>query len=85
RAWGEGPTVVLLHGGSGSWTHWIRVVPGLARGRRVLAADLPGLGDSAMPAPGYTAPSLASAVAQGIEALAPGPGPIRVVGFSFGG
>ncbi len=24
RSWGQGPALVLLHGASGSWTHWIR-------------------------------------------------------------
>ncbi len=22
RSWGEGPTLVLFHGGAGSWRHW---------------------------------------------------------------
>ncbi len=43
--WGQGsaahPPVVLLHGGSGSWTHWLRnIQPLVDGGRRVLAADL---------------------------------------------
>ena len=43
-------TLVLLHGGSGSWTHWIRnVAPLVADGFHVLAVDLPGFGDSALP------------------------------------
>ncbi len=42
--------MVLLHGGSGSWTHWIRNIPMLlACGRQVWAQDLPGFGDSASP------------------------------------
>ena len=33
--------VVLLHGGSGSWTHWLRNIDALVgSGREVLAADL---------------------------------------------
>ncbi|MCD6078130.1 MAG: alpha/beta hydrolase fold protein, partial [Ramlibacter sp.] len=48
HAWGAGAPLVLLHGGSGSWTHWIRNVEALAvAGRRVLVPDLPGFGDSA--------------------------------------
>ena len=49
RAWGAGPPLVLLHGASGSWTHWIRNVPELSRHYELWAADIPGLGDSAMP------------------------------------
>jgi 2-hydroxy-6-oxonona-2,4-dienedioate hydrolase len=44
------PPVVLFHGGSGSWTHWVRnIQPLVAAGRQVIAADLPGFGDSASP------------------------------------
>ena len=42
--------LLLLHGGSGSWTHWLRNIDALvASGRRVLVPDLPGFGDSAAP------------------------------------
>jgi pimeloyl-ACP methyl ester carboxylesterase len=30
RQWGTGRPVILLHGGSGSWTHWIKCIPVLA-------------------------------------------------------
>ena len=49
RIWGEGPPLVLLHGAHGSWTHWFNNIPGLAKHFTVLAPDLPGMGDSAMP------------------------------------
>src|SRR5439155_25324434 len=53
RSWGSGPPLVLLHGGYGSWSHWIRNVLPLSRHFRVIAPDLPGLGESATPpAPG---------------------------------
>jgi len=41
-------TVVLLHGGSGSWLHWFRNIDVLRQNYDVIAADLPGLGDAAM-------------------------------------
>ena len=44
HAWGDDgdQPLVLLHGGSGSWTHWIRNVEAFAAaGRRVLVPDLP--------------------------------------------
>lgn len=82
--WGEGAPVVLLHGGSGSWTHWVRNIGALVRaGRRVCAADLPGCGDSdALPGV-EDADGLPPTVAAGIAELA-GPAPCDLVGFSFG-
>jgi len=81
--WGEGPTVVLLHGGYGSWTHWIRNIDALAAEHRVVAADLPGLGDSAMPAEPFTPWSLAGILADGLDEMRVKP-PFHLVGFSFG-
>src|SRR5205085_11806944 len=49
RSWGSGPALVLLHGGAGSWQHWVRTVPAFSATHRVLAPDLPGLGESADP------------------------------------
>ncbi len=46
RRWGAGPPVVLVHGGSGSWTHWIRTIPVLSQHYTVWAVDQPGHGDS---------------------------------------
>ena len=46
RKWGSGPPLVFFHGGSGSWTHWIRNIPPLSRDYTVYAVDLPGMGDS---------------------------------------
>jgi 2-hydroxy-6-oxonona-2,4-dienedioate hydrolase len=41
--------LVLLHGGSGSWTHWLRNVEHFAQQREVWALDIPGFGDSSLP------------------------------------
>ncbi|MBC5783243.1 alpha/beta hydrolase [Ramlibacter sp. USB13] len=87
HVWGEdkGEPLVLLHGGSGSWTHWIRNVEALAAtGRRVVVPDLPGFGDSARPPGGQDADSVAPAIAAALPALV-GDAPVDVVGFSFGG
>jgi pimeloyl-ACP methyl ester carboxylesterase len=42
----DGPPLVLVHGLAGSALNWGLVAPALARGRRVLAIDLPGHGGS---------------------------------------
>jgi pimeloyl-ACP methyl ester carboxylesterase len=84
HVWGAGAPVVLLHGGYGSWTHWLRTIDALAAGYRVIAADLPGLGDSAMPPEPVTPESLAAIIDQGLRRiLAPGER-FHLVGFSFG-
>ena len=85
--WGmeDAEPLLLLHGGSGSWTHWIRNVEALAAaGRRVLVPDLPGFGDSARPPGGQDADAVAPAVADALPVLL-GERPVDVVGFSFGG
>jgi 2-hydroxy-6-oxonona-2,4-dienedioate hydrolase len=91
HAWGQAhqPTVVLLHGGSGSWTHWVRNIAPLAdAGWRVLVPDLPGFGDSDLPA-GCTdvdaLPAHLHAGLQQLQAAGVCAGPVSLVGFSFGG
>ena len=77
--------LVLLHGGSGSWTHWIRNVEALAAaGRRVVVPDLPGFGDSARPPGGQDADAVAPALADALPLIV-GDAAVDVVGFSFGG
>lgn len=83
RRWGAGPTLVLLHGGYGSWTHWLKNVESLAARYTVLAPDLPGLGESAdVPKP-YNAESLAAIIAAGLVQIAPNES-VAIAGFSFG-
>lgn len=85
RIWGEGPPLVLLHGASGSWTHWIRNVPALAARFRVLVPDMPGFGDSDAPPEPHTAGGLAELVASWLDVVLPPPTEIDLAGFSFGG
>jgi pimeloyl-ACP methyl ester carboxylesterase len=84
RVWGRGAPLVLLHGGSGSWMHWIRNIPRLAVHRELWVPDLPGLGDSAMPPKPLIPASVAETVAGGLTALL-GDARLDLVGFSFGG
>jgi 2-hydroxy-6-oxonona-2,4-dienedioate hydrolase len=85
RVWGSGPALVLLHGGYGSWTHWIRNVPVLSRAFTVIAPDLPGLGDSATPPEPWTADGLAAIVVAGLDIVLPKGVRPHMAGFSFGG
>ena len=85
HTWGEGEPLVLLHGGSGSWTHWIRnIEPLAAAGRRLLVPDLPGFGDSERPPGNGDADGVVPVLAEGLPYLL-GMQPVDVVGFSFGG
>lgn len=84
RRWGSGEPVVLCHGGSGSWRHWIRTIPELARRCEVWAPDLPGLGDSAMPPRPWTPASSANVLAAGLRGLILAERRLHLVGFSFG-
>lgn len=90
RLWGQGDPVVLLHGGSGSWTHWFRTIPALEDRYTVIAADLPGCGDSDMPPQEYDRKDLvrstdriAAIIATGLREIVP-EGTYHLVGFSFG-
>ena len=79
-----GHPLVLLHGGSGSWNHWVRNVLPLSQTRAVWALDTPGLGDSELPATAVDADDLAQPLAMGLQALF-GDETVDLVGFSFGG
>jgi pimeloyl-ACP methyl ester carboxylesterase len=84
RVWGAGPPLVLLHGGYGSWTHWLRNVLSLGERYTVIVPDMPGLGDSAPPPQPATAQSLAAILATGLDQIVPAPASFAVAGFSFG-
>jgi pimeloyl-ACP methyl ester carboxylesterase len=84
RVWGSGPAIVLLHGGHGSWTHWVRNIAQLATAHTVVIPDMPGYGESDAPATPYTPMSLAASIAHGIDAVIGRQTPLSIVGFSFG-
>ncbi|TXH55972.1 MAG: alpha/beta fold hydrolase, partial [Burkholderiaceae bacterium] len=85
RSWGDGgDPVVLFHGGSGSWNHWVRnIVPLLEAGRQVWVPDLPGFGDSASPPSGGDADALPAPMEAALRTLL-GDTAVDLVGFSFG-
>lgn len=84
RKWGKGPAVVLLHGGFGSWTHWIRTIPALSKNRCVLVPDMPGFGDSDDLPLDDAAKEISQALRDGLEQLVDLRKGIDIVGFSFG-
>jgi pimeloyl-ACP methyl ester carboxylesterase len=81
---GDGPPLLMLHGGHGNWQHWLRNIEPLSELRTLWIPDMPGYGDSARP----VAPTLDSLVAGLLNSLArhiPAHEPIDLLGFSFGG
>lgn len=81
---GSGDNVVLIHGGRGSHSHWVRNIEALSRHYRVLALDLPGFGDAPDVARDIDPDDYLALVAAGVSTLI-GDRPTAVIGFSFGG
>ncbi|MGH9224205.1 MAG: alpha/beta fold hydrolase [Acidimicrobiales bacterium] len=78
-----GETCLLLHGIANTWRFWTAVAAGLSEGRRVIAFDLPGFGDSDLPAGRLTARTLGDVLVAASDAL--GVGRAAVCGHSMGG
>jgi pimeloyl-ACP methyl ester carboxylesterase len=85
RCWGQGAPLVLLHGGTGSWMHWIRNVEPLSRDMMVVVPDLPGSGESASPQPPFSAETIAAMLLQGLERIIGAQTHFSIAGFSMGG
>lgn len=87
RLW-EGPKkhlpLVLLHGGWGSWMHWIKVIPKLAAHRSVLVADLPAMGDSSDLGMARDISTVSRIVEKGLREILPERSKFDLCGFSFG-
>jgi pimeloyl-ACP methyl ester carboxylesterase len=85
RELGAGEPLVLLHGGAGSWLHWVRNVDALATRFRVLAVDAPAFGESA-PVPREVSDDAYLALFRAaVEEMAADAPRIHLAGFSFGG
>jgi pimeloyl-ACP methyl ester carboxylesterase len=85
RCWGQGTPLVLLHGGTGSWMHWIRNVEPLSRDMMVVVPDLPGSGESASPQPPFSAESIAAILLRGLDQIIGARTHFSIAGFSMGG
>ncbi|MES3022828.1 MAG: alpha/beta fold hydrolase [Pseudomonadota bacterium] len=88
RRFGDGPPLVLIHGGHGSWLHWIRNIETLSEKFTLWLPDLPGFGDSDdLPGHPHAADRMAclvEAVASTLSTLVGPETEVGVVGFSFG-
>jgi len=83
------PPLVLLHGGHGSWMHWLRNVEALSVGRTVWVPDQPGYNESDVPLPAAPGQQpvdpLLDALIGTLDALVGADTTIDLAGFSFGG
>ncbi|MFL9926343.1 alpha/beta fold hydrolase [Herbaspirillum lusitanum] len=79
---GNGRPLVLLHGGHGSWVHWIANIDALAQHCRVLVLDMPGFGGSYDPGQPPTLDEYRLVVDELLASLALEN--VALVGFSFG-
>ena len=83
---GSGTPILLLPGWPQSWYAWRYVMPLLEKaGRRVIALDPRGMGDSDRPASGYEMRTVAAELHDFVEALKlTANGPIDIVGHDLG-
>jgi len=83
---GDGATVVLLHSSLGSKMQWSALAERLVR-YRVIAIDLCGYGDNALPArtTSFSLDDEVRLVHDRLERLVPAGTPVHVVGHSYGG
>jgi pimeloyl-ACP methyl ester carboxylesterase len=79
---GSGPTVLLLHGYAETAQMWKPLAVALAPRFTVLAIDLPGIGDSSIPASGIDMTTSAKRIHEAVHKL--GYGRARVVGHDIG-
>ena len=78
-----GPLLLLLHGGFGSWTHWLANIEELRQHREVWTVDLPGLGSSGDIFRSATAAHFAAMLTPGLKHLL-GARSYQLAAFSFG-
>jgi pimeloyl-ACP methyl ester carboxylesterase len=79
----------LLHGGHGSWLHWIRNIDALSREHALWLPDMPSYGDSdsleGHPHAADRMPRFVDAISSTMDGLLGARTAIDLAGFSFGG
>ncbi|MFL2836510.1 MAG: alpha/beta hydrolase [Hyphomicrobiales bacterium] len=84
RQWGEaGPILVMLHGGYGSWMHWLNNVCELCKNFRIVVPDMPGFGESELLPYLPSLDQYAQILVDALDELLPEE-QYSLVGFSFG-
>jgi pimeloyl-ACP methyl ester carboxylesterase len=81
---GSEPPAVFIHGLGGCWQNWLENLPRVAEERRCIALDLPGFGESEMPAQDISISGYANTVSELVRSLGIEE-PMAVIGNSMGG
>src|SRR5712672_3592517 len=79
---GRGTPLILLHGYAETSLMWTPIIPALAKRFTVIAPDLPGIGDSDIPADGLDMKSAATRIHDLVKSL--GVQKAEVVGHDIG-
>ena len=85
RRFGSGSPLLLLHGGHGSWLHWVRNICTLSASHELWIPDMPGYGDSDALPPEAGLNELLETLTANVNILTRDAGSIALAGFSFGG
>ena len=85
RSWGQGQPIIFLHGGYGSWAHWIKQALPFSKTHKVLIPDMPGFGDSDDLDLPHTPEKIASNIVETLMTLINKDEKPIICGFSFGG
>jgi pimeloyl-ACP methyl ester carboxylesterase len=84
RRFGNGAPLVLLHGGNGSWLHWVRNIEAWSVRHSLWIPDLPGCGESDEPALPHTLERLVAALRENLGGLLGAGREFDLAAFSFG-
>lgn len=76
--------IILLHGGHGSWEHWLKNVEFLSEHFQVFVPDMPGFGDSSFFG-GDLQSGMLDPLRSSLNELVGSDTVIHIAGFSFGG
>ena len=86
RVWGNGKPVIFLHGGYGTWKHWVKQIHFFSQNYKLFIPDMPGFGDSDNITKPHTPEKIAKNIMDGFLKIHPiSNQKVNIVGFSFGG
>lgn len=85
RQWGSGKPLLMLHGGTGSWRHWVRNIEFFARERMVVCPDSPGMGLSDDPLDPPQIDEIGLSMTAGLDELIGAGTHYDMMAFSYGG